>query len=305
MAYLGVMTKQPAEGLPVDIDYSTVLAGRVGAVAGLPSVTAPAGIVVDEMDLSGNVFRFYVRGGTDKSAYTLEITASLSVGGTTEPVQDELVVLVREAQPSDRLAEINTLLPLILPYTPGCPDITAMSALQQAAIEFFQRSLAWRSVLAVATTEAVSSYYFPTPPGTVVAKLLDAWVDGEPVPVVTMDGGRVAAIEAINSAVWTNDRTTFEVRPVPGALAKAVSVFVALKPTQGSTLVAADQLEQHAEALAAGALARLHAMTGKQWHSPPEAARRRGEFDDAVACLQDLSARGFSRAPFRTKGIWM
>lgn len=297
MSFIGFFPKQPIEELPIDINYLPALAGRTGTV-GMPVVTVPAGMTIRNQELLGTRFRFYVEGGTDGAAYDFEIIADLTIGGVVETVQDELTVLVREAQPQDRFTELEEALPLVLPFAHGCPDETALFYLRQAAAEFFQRSLSWRATLDMTSKEGVGTYYFPVPPHAVVAKLLDAWVGGGQVPVVNMEGGRAASIEAVNSAVWTMDRTTFHVRPLPGVADTAISLLVALKPSTAATTIPTSEFEHHAEAIAAGTLARLQAQKGRHWEDQKAALINRALFDNAIGDLAALATRGFGRASF-------
>ncbi len=58
--------------------------------------------------------------------------------------------------------EYSYFMPFVLPYANGCPDLTAEFHVRQAAIEFFQRSLAWRQDLdAAMTVDQVAGSWAP------------------------------------------------------------------------------------------------------------------------------------------------
>lgn len=95
MAVIGSMTKQPRERLPVDIDYTEVVAGRT-VTTFTPTVETPVGITVSNVSMSGNKLQIYVSGGTTGQAYKITILMDLLIGGITSTVEDEFNVLVEE-----------------------------------------------------------------------------------------------------------------------------------------------------------------------------------------------------------------
>jgi hypothetical protein len=307
MAFIGFITKQPAEELPISISYLLALDGRTGTV-GVPMVTVPAGMTIRDPVLNGTTFSFIVEGGEDGSAYDFEIDAVLTIGGVPETVQDEITVIVREAVAAERMTDLSEALPLVLPFAQHCPEDVALFNLRQAAMDFFHRTLAWRATLNVTAKEGVGSYYFPTPPQSLVVKLLDAYVGDVQVPVVKMETGRKAAMLTYQDAIWTDDRETFHVRPVPGTQGIeqpiTLSLSVALKPTQTATAIPTTQFNHHADAIANGALTRLLLQRGRAWGDPQAAARHSQVYEGAIGDLLALSARGHARAPFGVAPHW-
>lgn len=97
MAHLGTITKQPTEKLPYSVDYTDVLGGRTGTI-GTPTtaVSGTSAPTLTDTSQSGNVFQFYVNGGTDGGTHTLTITTSITVGGKVETVQDEITIEIVE-----------------------------------------------------------------------------------------------------------------------------------------------------------------------------------------------------------------
>lgn len=97
MAQLGTITKQPTEKLPYDLSYAEVLGERTGTI-GTPttSVTGTGTVpTITDTSLTGQVFQFYVNGGTP-GTFKLEVTVSITVGGKIETVQDEIEIVVEE-----------------------------------------------------------------------------------------------------------------------------------------------------------------------------------------------------------------
>lgn len=92
---LGSFTKQPVEQLPVDIDFTPVIAGRT--FTALSSVvTTPTGMTLVSQSTTGNVLQLYVAGGTDAQIYRWVVTTTITIGGRDTVVQDEFDVLVEE-----------------------------------------------------------------------------------------------------------------------------------------------------------------------------------------------------------------
>lgn len=95
MAVIGTMTKQPREKLPVDIDYTAVVAGRT-VTSFTPTIETPVGITVTNTSMSGNKFQMYVSGGTTGTTYTITVLMDLLISGNVTTVEDEYRVLVEE-----------------------------------------------------------------------------------------------------------------------------------------------------------------------------------------------------------------
>lgn len=111
--FLGTVTKQPNEIIPVDIDYSKVIGSRVASSITL-TVTAPSGMALesaeaDSVDQFGQVF---VSGGTSGTSYAWTVVADIVIAGKTTRVEDEFSVVVQEITATS--GAIST------PATPTC-----------------------------------------------------------------------------------------------------------------------------------------------------------------------------------------
>lgn len=95
MSLIGSFTKQPAEDLPFDINYASVIGGRT-VTSITPTVTVPAGMTKPAELLSGQVFQIYVASGTTATSYRWVVTTAIVIGGLTTRVQDEIDVVVLE-----------------------------------------------------------------------------------------------------------------------------------------------------------------------------------------------------------------
>ncbi len=93
MALLGSFTKQPREVLDFDIDYSTVLEGRIDTISGVTLEVSPVGLTLSTPVITGNIMKAKVSTGTNAITYKVTALATSSAGLVYE---DELDVLVEE-----------------------------------------------------------------------------------------------------------------------------------------------------------------------------------------------------------------
>ena len=100
MAILGRYTKQPADVLDYQFDFTAWLADRSDTIVGTPTVTAaataPGGttpLTISGIVCSQGIVRFFASGGTD--GYKYEITCTFTTtGGRTK--QSEMIITVKE-----------------------------------------------------------------------------------------------------------------------------------------------------------------------------------------------------------------
>lgn len=93
MPLIGSFTKQPAERLPVDIDFTAVVASRtVDSISA--SVTVPSGMTMANQSITGNKLQIYVLGGATLNSYRWEIDTTITIGGIATIVEDEFDVVV-------------------------------------------------------------------------------------------------------------------------------------------------------------------------------------------------------------------
>ena len=95
MPLIGSFDKQPAEQLPVDIDYSEVIAGRTTSSIS-PSITVPSGMTKVSHQMSGETLQIYVTGGTSGQSYRWTVLTSITISGNVTIVEDEFDVVVLE-----------------------------------------------------------------------------------------------------------------------------------------------------------------------------------------------------------------
>lgn len=195
----------------------------------------------------------------------------------------------------------DQFLPIVLPYAPGLPVITAEHAVRLAAIEFCERTRCWRHMTDVAFTDtnhqAVAAPDYAAIHDFEFAVFTGAGIQRRPLKPtqyseIAPDGLDIYAGSAPDhiTQVTPNTVTIF-----PFA-AGTVSLSLFLKPRHGQDFAHIDNtaplqdfynqvpdflLIQWGEAIAAGALGRVLTMPGTQWLNPGLAADRRAYFERA------------------------
>lgn len=95
MAIVGTLTKQPAETLLVEYDFSAQVGTRTLTSATVVP-TVPTGVTISDSAQAGTVFQMWVAGGTHLQTYKISLTVTLVIAGHTEVIQDEVMILVEE-----------------------------------------------------------------------------------------------------------------------------------------------------------------------------------------------------------------
>jgi hypothetical protein len=210
---------------------------------------------------------------------------------------------------------LSKFLPLVLPHVPGVPQFMATFNLRLSAIEFCKRTRCWRHVVSVlfdAATEAVVA-----PAYAAIHEFETALWNNETYlrPIQFSDVDEPSATAAAGSVPqYVTQAESNTVRVIPAADGTlALTLF--LMPVNGSSFAAdadgnmVDLYDvvpdflylQHAEAIAAGAIARLMSMPGKDWTNPQLAAVHAARFHDSATTHFSVSLRGQHRARPRVK----
>jgi hypothetical protein len=189
---------------------------------------------------------------------------------------------------------------LVMPWAPGCAEIVADAALRQAAIEFFQETLAWQRTLDPSLTITTAGYpdvACDITADEAIVKLLDTKLDGRPLTLARADDfdGTDEPQSGMPSAAYTVDQSTVLLYPAPAASGMKVTLRVALKPSQAATGIADAPFEQYASAIAAGALARLCTQPGTSYLNPGIAGTEGERFEAAKSKARARAFMGNAR----------
>lgn len=221
--------------------------------------------------------------------------------------------------PTRPLADI---LPLVIPYVPGCPSYTAVQALRGAAIEFCERTRIWREILTVTITGQEEAVIVPD--HAALYEMERAyWGDDESCPLIPVRFADTTGLD--RSTAIANQ----EPRYITQASANAVTVFpfatgdltvyAILSPRAGpesgvvgvttkqdiQNVIPAFIFEQYSECLAEGALSRLMLMPKTEFLNPQLSAYYGAKFAQHLDAKQNRNIEGQTRARARVKPHWL
>ncbi len=205
----------------------------------------------------------------------------------------------------------------VVPALPGLPLAAASFAIKRAAIEFCDRSLAWRvAIPAFQATAATGSYTLAAPvAGTIVAKVLELRYKGKLLTNKSPawlaehygDGVDWRTVTADPPTYWTSEfpnQVTIVPLPVT-TVAAALAGWCAVKPTDAATGLDEAIWREYHDEIANLAKARLMESPRKPYSNAAEAERLLSEVDSAIGLIAYMRERGGGNAPFRTKTHWI
>lgn len=198
----------------------------------------------------------------------------------------------------------DDLLPQVLPDVAGCPDLAAVNALRNAAIEFCSKTHAWNAVLAgIALVDGTQAYTIPAQgDGARGVAVLWGWCNGREVKGAPLSE-IMAAMPDWQTAIGPTpiylsqaagaDGVTVYPSPMNsnGAL---LQLRVAFAPGLTSTGVPDAVGNDYFETIVAGAKARLMLTAGKAWSNPAMGVLAAQKFasdlvDVRIRVLHDMS----------------
>jgi len=213
---------------------------------------------------------------------------------------------------------IEALLPMVVPFAHSCPEIIAVEAIRNSAIEFCERSL-WlqEQVPAIAPIAGVSNYRLMTasPLETGVADIMHLWLGQRELrlldmarrfgltdlrrgPVAIEHGQRelrpasvdrlatmfgcdwrtVTSAPAWYTTIESQDVIVLAPTPDAGVGTDTLNAIIAVRPLRSSSTLNDILVERWGEAIAFGARARLHMMIRQPWYDAPLATAEAREF---------------------------
>ena len=195
------------------------------------------------------------------------------------------------------------LLPEVMPFATDCPQNVAVNAIRNAAIEFCERSLYYTyEVPAVDTVSGTAKYSLVLPADTTLAHITDAWVDKRFLNHVGEDdlrqlyGNDWRTQNGFPAYVTQQDLSNVILVPNPiTSVVGGLKLIAALKPTRASTTIDSGIKERWLEVIAAGALARVHAIPNMSFSDPQTAMLNRAIFSAGIARADVERRRGLVR----------
>lgn len=189
----------------------------------------------------------------------------------------------------------------VLPSAPGCIEAVAEKAIRDAAIEFCRGSFAWQIDHPMIPLVAGQHTYTLTPPAdTYVVEIL------KPIRCAGRDLQMQARedVSSTNLDTWTAAQPSFllqeeprsvRVLPIPTVnITDGLRFRVALTPTETASGIETRIYQQHREAIAYGALARLMFQPKKPYSDPDRAGVNQALFQRAITRTWNEVQRGYS-----------
>jgi hypothetical protein len=202
------------------------------------------------------------------------------------------------------------LWPLVLPQVPLCPTRMVTKAVRNATRELCERGYVWKQVHRITVGGDRAEYDLPTSANAKTCRLDYATLDGGELDIRPASHVRefypnwhVGEPSGTPSLVTQLTPDTLLLVPAPTTTAE-LAVTVSLKPPIDAPKVEDSLIEEYEEIIAAGALARLKAMTAVPWSNPAEAMAFGKTFDAAVTAANLKASKAFGRAPMRTRGYY-
>ena len=180
----------------------------------------------------------------------------------------------------------------VLPEVHGCPKSIARTAIRDAVIDFCDKTLIWSGPsLKTTITAGFPRYSFDARDDkAVVATLTFAAISDSPIDIVAQKELEDLASDWRNlsstmpTKCFMDTAKTMRLVGIPEeTIEDGLYVEVALKPSRTSTQCPDFLLENWAEAISHGALAKLKAMVGRVWADGAMVAYHRGEYRAGVS----------------------
>lgn len=180
----------------------------------------------------------------------------------------------------------------VRPEVPGCPIAVMNRALVNAAIEFCDRTLTWRTEIDTqGVNDGTNEYDLEVPSCGRVAAVL--YVGHDDVRVVPgnernlddrLTGWRRSTAEAdIAEYYYLPNRKTIRLALTPASdSSSGLDIFCAFKPIPAATQLPDNLYDDHLEAIGWGAKARLMLMSGAAWANPALAGIYSESFQSAI-----------------------
>lgn len=208
------------------------------------------------------------------------------------------------------MKDLDAFIPNIRMYAPGVSDPAAYFAIRQAAIEFCERTRAWRydDELSV-TAEQVDGITAPN--NSVIHDIDGVWFDGTKLTPKTpgqldvlVPAWRSGATKAETKPKYVTQTELNTIRLVPFT-AGTVKFTLFLKPSQDATEVPDFLVDQQRETIAWGALARILLIPNQSFTNPELGAAFGQVFQQKLDGKTTLGFTGQQRAPVRTKASFI
>jgi hypothetical protein len=199
----------------------------------------------------------------------------------------------------------TAFLPEVAPFVMDCPQVIVINAIRNAAIEFCERTLIWQANIAAMDLAAgTAEYTVATPADTQLVEIMACYYNQVLLVPKDQDGlvrifrlGDWRSVEGPPRYFTRPSSSVLQVVPTPvDAETGAVGVRAALAPTRTATGIDSEVYDDYLMAIAAGARAYLHSMTGQTFYDPNLSMQLRREFMAAIGHAKIKVNKGQTRS---------
>lgn len=174
------------------------------------------------------------------------------------------------------MAALSALHPLVAPEVMGCPSIVIESAVLRAAIEFCEKSTAWRELLdPITLQDGVAEYVLPLPAGSrlVVIREREARLNGQILTPIMNPALMSPTATGVPSHYAQRGHDSVILHPTPSSAdGMTLTIFAVLAPKLSATTLPDILTDRYYEAISEGAKAILKRAPNQPWADPARAA---------------------------------
>lgn len=213
------------------------------------------------------------------------------------------------------MTSYDDFLSRVLPEVPGCPELVAIQAIRDTAIQFCKESLIHQvNHDPIGTVAKKADYDLESPvEQTRVYKIMSLWFGGNKLTPASPDmvvdptvyaqniGGKTTTYSTPQFYTQKDD-VTVTLTPIPDqTVARSITMRVALVPTRDSSSCEDFLYEDWVEPIAFGAVARLMQVPGKAYTNPQASTLYQGRFIVGLNAARQQASRGRVRGDLRVK----
>lgn len=174
------------------------------------------------------------------------------------------------------MAALDNLYPLIVAEVMGCPSITIDSAILRAAVEFCEKSTAWRELLnPITLQDGVAEYPLPIPSDArlVVIREREVRLNGQVLTPVMNPALLSPTATGVPTHYAQRGHDVLILYPIPSSAdGMTLTVFAVLAPKLSASTLPDILADRYYEAISEGAKAILKRMPNQPWSDPARAA---------------------------------
>lgn len=197
------------------------------------------------------------------------------------------------------MIELDSLMHLVLPFAPGCPEPTAVEHLRKAAQKFCERTRIWR-VCSDFDVEGGCDEVLCLPSYAQLHEIEQAWFNCIELEARAF-GSFDRHCQEDGNPHYITQSTAKSVRLVPGAQEKGtLKLHLFVKPSNDAEDIP-DCLGEFEQALADGALSRILLLPNQPFSDPAMAGNYAAAFQAELDRNFTRNLKGQQRAPMRTK----